>query len=139
MTISASFIDYAKDVFSPFGEISVRRMFGGAGVYCDGLFFAILDDEAIYLKSDDETQREFERAGLSPFQYEMKDGSLASMSYYAAPGDIFDDADELKRWTRLALDAAARAAKFKKKPARKSPTASHARPTSFKAAKRSDA
>lgn len=116
MSVSASFIEHAKDVFAPFGEISVRRMFGGAGVYCDGLFFAILDDGAVYFKADDSTREAFVARGLAPFTFETKDGSLASMSYYEAPGDIFDDGDQLKRWTTLALDAAARAARFKKRP-----------------------
>jgi len=119
MAISASSIDHAKDLFAPFGEIRVRKMFGGAGVYCDDLFFAILDGEAIYLKVDEETRAEFEAHRLEPFVYEMKDGSNASMSYYAAPEDIYDDDGELKRWTTLALDAAARAAKFRKKPTKK--------------------
>jgi DNA transformation protein len=132
MTVSASFIEHAKDLFSPFGEISVRRMFGGAGIYCDGLFFAILDDGAIYFKADDATRATFEAASLDPFTFEMKDGSLASMSYYEAPGDIFDDAAALRRWTTLALDAASRAAKFKKRPGK----AGRARPRSLKAARR---
>jgi DNA transformation protein len=119
MAISQSSIDHAKDLFAPFGDIRVRKMFGGAGVYCDDLFFAIMDGEAIYLKVDDETRAAFEARGLEPFVYEMKDGSNASMPYYAAPEDIHDDESELKRWTTLALDAAARAAKFRKKPAKK--------------------
>jgi len=119
MAVSATSIDHAKELFAPFGEIRVRKMFGGAGVYCDDLFFAIMDDEAIYLKVDEESRRAFEERGLAPFIFEMKDGSSGAMNYYNAPEDIYDDEDELKRWTRLALDAAARAAKFKKKPAKK--------------------
>lgn len=119
MAVSQSFIDQAQALFHPFGDIRVRRMFGGAGLYCDELFFAIMDDGAVYFKADDETRKAFEARGLSPFTYEMKDGSSASMSYYNAPEEIFDDEDELRRWTTLALDAARRAARFKKKPAKK--------------------
>ena len=119
MAISASSIDHAKDLFAPFGDIRVKKMFGGAGVYCDDLFFAIMDDEAIYFKVDDDTRAEFESRGLEPFVFEMKDGSSGTMSYYNAPDDIYDDEDELKRWTTMALDAASRAAKFKKKPAKR--------------------
>lgn len=119
MAISASSIDHAKDLFAPFGDIRVKKMFGGAGVYCDDLFFAIMDDEAIWFKVDDDTRAEFESRGLEPFVFEMKDGSSGTMSYYNAPDDIYDDEDELKRWTTMALDAASRAAKFKKKPAKK--------------------
>lgn len=116
MTVSQSFIEQAKELFLPFGDIRIKKMFGGAGLYCDDLFFAIMDDGAIYFKVDDETRKAFEGRGLAPFTFEMKDGSSATMSYYNAPEEIFDDEEELRRWTRLALDAARRAAKFKKKP-----------------------
>ncbi len=114
MAVSATSIEHARELFSPFGEIRVRKMFGGAGVYCDDLFFAIMDDDAIYLKVDDETRDEFEARGLKPFVFEMKDGSSGEMNYFNAPEDIYDDEDELRRWATYALDAARRAAKFKK-------------------------
>lgn len=119
MVVSQSFIAQAEELFRPFGAIRVKKMFGGAGLYCDDLFFAIMDDGAIYFKVDDENRKAFEGRGLSPFTFEMKDGSSAAMSYYNAPEDIFDDEDELRRWTTLALDAARRAAKFRKKPAKR--------------------
>lgn len=115
MAVSQTSIAQAEELFHSFGEIRVRKMFGGAGLYCDELFFAIMDDGAIYFKVDEETRADFERRGLSPFTFEMKDGSSATMSYYNAPEEIFDDEDELRRWTTFALDAARRAAKFKKK------------------------
>ena len=157
MAISASFLNLTKETFASFGTIEIRRMFGGAGIYCDNLFFAILDDDVVYFKVDDVTRGAFERAGLEPFQFEMKDGSLASMSYYSAPESIFDDADELREWTTLALDAARRARKLKPKknamkkkstkkgaakpaPAKKKAatkkTATRRRPTSLRAAKK---
>lgn len=118
MPVSASFIAFIKDVLSPFGEISVRRMFGGAGVYCDGLFFAIIGDDDLWLKVDDDTRAAFEAKGLAPFVFASKAGVSGQMSYYSAPQDIFDDEDELRHWVGLALSAAERAA-AKKKPKRK--------------------
>ena len=115
MAVSNAFIDEAKDLFAPFGEIRIRRMFGGAGVYCDDLFFALLDDGAVYLKSDETSRPAFEARGLSPFSYEGKDGKVGVMAYYNAPAEIFDDEDSLREWATRALDAAKRAAKFKKK------------------------
>lgn len=116
---SASYFDYLKDLFSPFGTITVRKMFGGAGIYCDGAIFAITGDEGVWLKVDDVTRAEFEAAGLEPFTYEFDNGKTGTMSYYTAPEEIFDDHDVLTHWTRLALGAAARA----KKPAKKKKTA----------------
>lgn len=119
MAVSQSFIDYAKDLFGPFGEIVVRRMFGGAGVYCDDLFFAVLDEDVVYLKADDDNRAEFERAGALPFTFESKESGTVSMSYYAAPADFYDDPDETRRWTALALDSARRAARLRKKRAKR--------------------
>jgi len=124
MAVSQSFIEQAEELFQPFGAVRVRRMFGGAGLYCDDLFFAIMDDGAVYFKVDDKTRAAFEARGLSPFTFEMKDGSSATMSYYAAPEEIFDDEDELRHWTTLALDAARRAARFRKKPSTRRKAAS---------------
>lgn len=118
MPASASFIDFTKELFSPFGEIKVRKMFGGAGVYCDGLFFALIGDDDLWLKVDDETRAVFEAEALEPFTFVMKDGSSATMSYYALPEDAFDDHDVLEHWIRLGLQAAERAA-AKKKPKKK--------------------
>lgn len=123
MAVSASFMEQARELFAPFGDIRIKKMFGGAGLYCDDLFFAIMDDGAIWFKVDDETRPAFEARGLSAFTFEMKDGSSATMSYYNAPEEIFDEEDELRHWTTLALDAARRAAKFKKKPAQKKKSA----------------
>ncbi len=111
----SSYLDYIKDLFSPFGAISIRKMFGGAGVYCNGAIFALVADEGLWLKVDDVTRAEFEAAGLAPFTYEFDNGKTGTMSYYNAPDDIYDDNDALTRWTELALGAARRA----KKPAKK--------------------
>ena len=115
MPPSASHLDHLRDLFSPFGVITIRKMFGGAGIYCDGRFFAIADDDDVWLKVDDVSRAEFEDAGLKPFEIEMQ-GKKGTMSYYKPPDDIYDDEDALRRWTGLALDAAARS----KKPAKKS-------------------
>ncbi len=130
MVLSSSYLDYVKDLFSPFGEITIRKMFGGAGVYCDGAFFAIIGDDDLWLKVDDVSRAEFEAAGLRPFEVEMN-GKSGTMSYYNAPEEIFDDNDALRHWADLALAAAAR----NKKPAPKK-TAGKAKPKSLKQEKR---
>lgn len=114
MAPTTSQLDFIKDLFSPFGEITIRKMFGGAGVYCDGAFFAICDDDDVWLKVDDVSRAEFEAEGLYPFELEMN-GKKGTMSYYKPPDDIYDDGDVLRHWTALALGAAAR----NKKPAKK--------------------
>ena len=124
MPVSASYAAFIEELLAPFGEIKIRKMFGGGGVYCDDLFFAIIGDDDLWLKVDDVTRAHFEAAGLEPFTFEMKDGRSASMSYYNAPEEIYDDHDALKEWATRALDAASRAAKAKpKKKAAKKKTA----------------
>ena len=121
MPPSTSHLDHLKDLFSPFGDISIRKMFGGAGIYCDGRIFAIADDDDVWLKVDDVSREEFEAASLKPFEVEMQ-GKKGTMSYYKPPDDIYDDEDALRHWTGLALDATMRSKKppkKKKKAARK--------------------
>lgn len=133
MALSSSFVDQARELFAPFGEIRIKRMFGGAGVYCDEMFFALLDDDMVFLKVDETTRDEFVRFGLAPFSFESKDGTRTEMGgYHAAPGDIFDDEDALKRWTTLALDAASRAARRKRSVSRRAAKAGAAARTTLR-------
>ena len=92
-------------------------MFGGVGLYANGLFFALIDDDVLYLKGDDALRPEFEAAcshAFDPF------GEGKPMAYWAAPAEALDDQDVLLAWSRKALEVAARAAagKNKKKPSR---------------------
>ena len=118
MGVSAAYIDYVRELFAPFGDISVRRMFGGAGVYCDDLFFAILVDDDLWFKADEASRSMFEAAGCVPFRYDKKDGETAEMGYFSAPGDVFDDEAALLMWTSRALEAARRARAQRKPPKR---------------------
>jgi len=97
-----------EELFAPFGAVAVKRMFGGCGVYADGVFFALEADGEIYLKADAETKAVFEAAGSRPFVYQGGK-KLVTMSYWRLPDEAFEDEDELRRWARLALDAARRA------------------------------
>jgi len=106
------------DIFAAFAPVSVRKMFGGHGVYADGLCFAIEAFGEIYLKVDAETEPAFETAGAKRFVYEMS-GKPKSMAYRTLPGEAEDDEEALRRWSGLALAAARRADAAKRaKPAR---------------------
>lgn len=86
-------------------------MFGGAGIYADGVMFALVADDVIYLKVDAQNEPDFEREGLPPFTYLAKNNKRAVMSYRRMPDRLYDDPDELARWAREALSAARRARK----------------------------
>jgi DNA transformation protein len=106
--------DDIQELFSVFGPVSVRRMFGGAGIYADGTHFALIARGVIYLKADEETVPAFERENLPPFTYTTKDGKRGVMSYRRMPDRLYDDPEELAVWARNALAAARRGAARKR-------------------------
>jgi len=108
MSVSAEYLDYLRELLAPLGRIRTKRMFGGAGIYCDELFFALVIDDVLYLKVDDINRGEFEREGLEPFSYEV-DGRMATMNYYRAPDEALEAAHLMHPWARGALAAALRA------------------------------
>ena len=97
-----------RELFAVFGPVTVRRMFGGAGIYADGTMFALVADGVIYLKADEQNVPTFEREQLEPFTYATKDGRRGVMSYRRMPDRLYDDPDELATWARAALAAAGR-------------------------------
>ncbi|HEY1541534.1 MAG TPA: TfoX/Sxy family protein [Xanthobacteraceae bacterium] len=109
------------ELFAAFGHVSVRRMFGGFGIYADGLMLALASDGVLYLKADEETSGAFTREGMSPFTYSAKGRGRTRLSYWRLPDRLYDDPDGLADWARAALEAArrARAPKRATKKARK--------------------
>ncbi|HEX2255418.1 MAG TPA: TfoX/Sxy family protein [Afifellaceae bacterium] len=99
---------FIHDLFAPFGEVRTRRMFGGVGVYRDGVMFALAADGELYLKSDAESAERFRAAGSQPFEYEQR-GRKVALSYWRLPEEALDDPAELEQWARLAYQAALKA------------------------------
>jgi DNA transformation protein len=92
-------------------------MFGGWGLYHDGLFFALVAEDTLYLKVDDDNRAEFERAKLPPFVYVTKDGERMALSYHQAPPEALESPGEMLAWARSGYAAALRAKN--RKPVRK--------------------
>ena len=105
--------DGLKALFEPFGPVTVRRMFGGAGIYADGLCFGIEADGEVFLKTDALSKPSFSAADSAPFTYVAK-GKSRPTSYWRLPTAAHDDDDELRRWAHMALDTARRAAEAKR-------------------------
>ena len=101
------------ELLSPLGPVRARAMFGGQGLYIDGLFAALIAGGELYLKVDDETQARFEAAGCTPFTFEMKNGQKTSMRYYRPPEEALESPPLMQPWARLAFEAALRAANAK--------------------------
>ena len=111
MPLSAEYLAFIQDQMSGFGPVSVKRMFGGAGVSLDDVNFAIIADEILYLKSDSVNDPDFAAEDLEPFSYEGRNGKRMQMSYRRAPPRVMDDGDEMTFWCRKAFEAALRAHK----------------------------
>jgi DNA transformation protein len=109
--ITDSFLQFVLEQLEPVGEITSKRMFGGVGVYSRDLFFALLDNDVLYLKVNDTNRADFEAAGSRPFQ--PYGPGTGSMQYYEVPVRVLEDADELARWSAKAI-AVARAKKSAK-------------------------
>ena len=115
MANSPRFIEFIRDELAPLGSISVRNMFGGAAVYCDGQVFALITGDVLHFKIDAETRPHYEQEGCTPFSYATKDGEHHLTSYWRAPERLLDETSDLIEWARAAIAAAHRAAKAKPK------------------------
>ena len=111
MPADAEFLAFLKEQMAGFGPVAIRRMFGGAGLYRDGLMFALVADGALYLKADGRSKPDFEAEGLGPFVYQAGVGKNTVMSYWRAPERCLDDPDDMAEWCRRGFEAALRARK----------------------------
>ncbi len=98
MAVTDGFKDFVKDLLNGFGPVTIRNMFGGAGLYADGVMFAIVVDDVLYLKADRTSQRAFENEGMRPFTIKTP----VAMSYWEVPPRLLDEPDELVAWAREA-------------------------------------
>ncbi|MDP2621485.1 MAG: TfoX/Sxy family protein [Hyphomicrobiales bacterium] len=110
MPLSAEYSAFIEDLLAPFGAVNVRRMFGGGGVYHEGVMFALIADDTLYLKADAETEGDFAAEGSRPFEYRGKNRPI-SLSYWQVPERLYEDTDELAEWASRAFAAALRAQK----------------------------
>ena len=108
MSVSPSFQTLVLDQLSRVAPgVRTRRMFGAVGIYADELFFALIDDDTVYFKTDDSTRAAFESRGMSPFR--PFGDERASMHYHQLPADLLEDAEALHPWVEAAIGVARRA------------------------------
>ncbi len=110
MPISDTYLEYLQELLGWLPQLRIKRMFGGAGLYSDELFFAIAGDGDLYLKADKESVAFYQQGGSEQFVYESK-GKLSRMNFWLVPAEVIEDPDELRRWVGIALDTALRARK----------------------------
>ena len=122
MAVSSEYLDYVHDQLSGLGGVTSRRMFGGAGLYCDEFFFALIDNDTLYLRVNDANREDFTTRGMGQFR-PYPDSPQLSMSYYETPADVLEDAAALVAWARRSVAAAMAATKpaRARRPARATP------------------
>lgn len=116
MPVSDEYRDFVLEQLKGLGDLASRRMFGGVGIWCDGLFFAILMDNVAYLKVDESNVDDFVERGMEPFRVpfrQPRDSGRTEqvLGYYAVPADVLEDTDELERWAARSLEVARRKAR----------------------------
>jgi DNA transformation protein len=122
LVASDSFADVLREQLAPLGHVTLRRMFGKTGVFCDGLMLAMVRDDVLYFRVDDDNRTIFKEAeAFPPLNYEKGGGSI-DLAFWRAPERLFDEPDEFLAWARAAMGAARRVAAKRDKatPKRKS-------------------
>jgi DNA transformation protein len=104
MAITDEFLEYVLDQLSTWGEVRVKRMFGGAGLYHQGNMFGLIAEDVAYLKVGSLNRDDFEKAGSRPFQPSPE--KKTTMPYWAIPIEVLEDRDELARWAEKAYGVA---------------------------------
>jgi DNA transformation protein len=110
MVASDSFAEFLREQLAPLGRVTMRRMFGKTGVFCDGLMLGMVRDNTLYFRIDDGNRAAFKEAESSPPLNYEKQGGTIDLSFWQAPERLFDQPDELVTWARAALAAARRVA-----------------------------
>ena len=129
MVASDSFAEFLREQLTPLGRITMRRMFGKTGVFCDGLMLGMVRDDTLYFRVDDDNRAVMKEAeAYPPLNYE-KGGAAIDLAFWRAPERLFDEPDEFVTWARAALGAARRVAAKRERtaPARKPKARTRAR------------
>ena len=117
MVVSEGFRQYVQEQLAQVTAITLRRMFGGVGIYSRGFFFALMDNDMLFFKVDDSNRPDYEARGMHPFR-PFGDDRL-SLRYYEVPAEVLEDAELLRAWVRKSVAAAMRKAAQKRSRPRK--------------------
>ena len=113
MAASPQFKAFLEELLEPLGPVVFKRLFGGEGLSLGGVTFAFIMGQSLYLRVDDDSRPAYEDAGAEPFAYDTKSKRVTVRSFFAAPEDLYDDADQFRDWAQAALAAAQAAARAK--------------------------
>lgn len=105
MAVSSDYLQYVLEQVSSLPRVTTRRMFGAVGLYSDGVFFALIDDDTLFFKVSDANRADYVSRNMAPFK-PFRDKPDLSLSYYEVPADALEDRDELGVWARKSIAAA---------------------------------
>lgn len=108
MAFDSGLVEWVREAMEPVGIVTMRRMMGGAMLYLDGTVFALAGEDGVWFKADAESDARWDEAGCARFTYEVK-GKVNTFNYRAAPDAVYDDADAMREWALLAVEAGRRA------------------------------
>lgn len=100
MPVSDGYLEFVLDQLGRIAPVRARRMFGGVGIYSGDLFFALVDDDALFFKVDESNRADYERAGMGPWEH--------GKGYYELPVEVLEDVDRLRAWVEKAVAVAER-------------------------------
>lgn len=109
--------DIVLEHLEAIGPVVARRMFGGLGLFFDGLMFGLIIDDRLHFKVDAGSLGDYQAEGAQPFQYDRKGGKRTTLSYWQVPDRLLDDTDDLVVWARRAIEVSRRAARLKQQSA----------------------
>ena len=110
MVASDGFAEFLRDQLAPLGRLTMRRMFGKTGVFCQGLMFGMVADDTLYVRVDDQNRAVFREAEATPPLNYRKGGRSIDLAFWRVPERLLDEPDELVIWAHAALAAARRVA-----------------------------
>jgi DNA transformation protein len=113
MPITDSLVALLQEQLEPLGRVTFRRMFSGAGVYCDGTIFGLILRDALHFRVDDRNRAAYQSEGMEPFSYAAHGKIRQIGAYWRVPERLFDEPDDMLEWARAALAAGRRAAAVK--------------------------
>jgi len=121
MPVTADYLNYVLEQLARVHRVTSRRMFGAYGLYSDGAFFALIDDDTLFFKTGDANRADYESRGMKRFMpYPDQNPSGGGMGYHEVPADVLEDAEQLSTWARKSVEiAVSRAAARQAKPARR--------------------
>jgi DNA transformation protein and related proteins len=125
MAVSESLVALLREQLEPLGHITLKRMFSGAGVYCDGVIFALILRDTLHFKVDDSNRAAYAAEGMTPFTYRTRGKTVEMGAYWRVPERLLDEPEEMLTWARGALAAGRRAAAPKPRRVPKGPRRGH--------------